>query len=134
MEIPLQHGIFAYIFAYKYNPTLAFVSLMPQADKRTQGGVQCFQIHGALYHRTGPLQHDPNVPPQFAQIFLYDPNEAIQRLQRRAKGLILALHRFIKCCQSQLNITVYLIFTVSPHQSLALKSWNSSVQYIYISV
>ncbi|KAF8424288.1 hypothetical protein EV426DRAFT_91467 [Tirmania nivea] len=41
----------------KYNSALAFVSLKYHADSRTVGGIQCFQIHGALYHLTGPLIH-----------------------------------------------------------------------------
>ncbi|KAF8421842.1 hypothetical protein EV426DRAFT_507584, partial [Tirmania nivea] len=57
----------------KYNSALAFVSLKYQADQRTQGGLQCFQVHGALYHMTGPLHHAMNMRPQFAQLFLYDP-------------------------------------------------------------
>ena len=70
----------------KYNSALAFVSLKYQPDQRTRGGLQCFQIHGALYHLTGPLQHATNVRPQFAQIFLYDPEDAIEQLRIRPGG------------------------------------------------
>jgi len=45
----------------KYNSTLAFTSLQYQPDQRTRGGLQCFQIHGALYHRAGPLEHGANI-------------------------------------------------------------------------
>ena len=36
----------------KYNSALAFASVKYQSDQRTVGGLQCFQIHGALYHLT----------------------------------------------------------------------------------
>lgn len=69
---------------------LAFTSLKYQPDECTRGGIQCFQIHGALYHRTGPLEHDANIRPQFAQIFLYDPEDAIeQQLRTRPGGHVL---------------------------------------------
>jgi len=73
----------------KYNSTLAFVSLQYQPDHRTHGGLQCFQIHGALYHREGPLEHGANVRPQFAQIFLYDPEDAISQIRQRPGGYVL---------------------------------------------
>ena len=47
----------------KHNSALAFTSLNYQPDKRTQGGLQCFQIHGALYHMAGPLEHPATCKP-----------------------------------------------------------------------
>jgi len=38
----------------KYNSALAFVSLKYQASNLISRGLQCFQIHSALYHLTGP--------------------------------------------------------------------------------
>ena len=70
----------------KYNSALAFASLKYQPDQRTRGGLQCFQIHGALYHLAGPLQHAANTRPQFAQVFLYDPEDAVQQLRCRPGG------------------------------------------------
>ena len=70
----------------KYNSALAFASLKYQPDERVRGGLQCFQIHGALYHLAGPLQHPTNMRPQFAQVFLYDPEDAIEQLRIRPGG------------------------------------------------
>ena len=44
-------------------------------DQRTANwgnGVQCFQIHGELYHLQGPLEPAEDQHPQFAQLFLFD--------------------------------------------------------------
>ena len=70
----------------KYNSALAFASLKYQPDQRVRGGLQCFQIHGALYHLAGPLQHAANIRPQFAQVFLYDPEDAVEQLHIRPGG------------------------------------------------
>ena len=70
----------------KYNSALAFASLKYQPDQRVRGGLQCFQIHGALYHLAGPLQHATNIRPQFAQVFLYDPEDAVEQLRIRPGG------------------------------------------------
>ena len=71
---------------WKYNSALAFASLKYQPDQRVRGGLQCFQIHGALYHLGGPLQHAINIRPQFAQVFLYDPQNAVEQLRIRPGG------------------------------------------------
>ena len=70
----------------KYNSALAFASLKYTPDQRVRGGLQCFQIHGALYHLAGPLQHATNTRPQFAQVFLYDPEDAVEQLRIRPGG------------------------------------------------
>jgi len=64
----------------KYNSSLAFVSLQYKPDTRTPGGLQCFQIHGALYHHGGPHDHATNVHPQFAEIFVYYPKDTILQI------------------------------------------------------
>jgi len=73
----------------KYNSALAFVSLKYQASNLTSRGLQCFQIHGALYHLTGPLEYSMNTRPQFAQIFLYDPDDAMQQFSIQLCGYVL---------------------------------------------
>src|SRR6266852_1451853 len=63
----------------EYNSSLSFTSLKYSPDKRTSllgPGIQCFQIHGALYHMQGPIEPQPDQFPQFAQLFLYDPQYA----------------------------------------------------------
>ncbi|RPA99496.1 hypothetical protein L873DRAFT_1738466, partial [Choiromyces venosus 120613-1] len=59
----------------EYNSALSFTSVKYQADTCTANwdpGVQCFQIHGELYHLQGPLEPALHNAPQFAQLFLYD--------------------------------------------------------------
>jgi len=73
----------------KYNSSLAFVSLQYKPEACTPGGLQCFQIHGALYHRGGPRDHATNVRPHFAQIFLYYPKDAIIQIQQRPGAFVL---------------------------------------------
>jgi hypothetical protein len=58
-----------------YNSALAFTSVSYNKDKRIEvsSGIQCFQIHGELFHYQGPLQPIAGKVPAFAQLFFYDP-------------------------------------------------------------
>jgi len=64
----------------RWNTIFAFTSILFNKDTRTDeigGTFQLFQIHGALYHRQGPLA--PAGGPgdaQFSQVYLYDPADA----------------------------------------------------------
>ena len=63
----------------KYNSALAFTSIKYTIDERlkqTLGGIQCFQIHGELFHLQGPLQDVDPISAQFAQLYFYDPEVA----------------------------------------------------------
>lgn len=62
----------------KYNSALAFTSVSYNKDTRVslQGGIQCFQIHGELFHFQGPLRTEDGRTPAFAQLFFYDPEYA----------------------------------------------------------
>ena len=63
----------------EYNSALSSTCIKYQADMLTANwgpGIQCFQIHGELYHLQGPLQTALHGIPQFAQLFLYDPQYA----------------------------------------------------------
>jgi len=74
----------------EYNSALSFTSLKYSPDRRASvlgAGIQCFQIHGELYHLQGPLNPLPNHQPQFAQLFLYDPHFAAQMRQRGHSNL-----------------------------------------------
>ena len=52
----------------RYNSAFAFTSVdCIQTDRGARGyGPNCFQIHGALYHRTGPLKPMTGEQPKFA--------------------------------------------------------------------
>ena len=62
----------------KYNSALAFTSISYNKDTRLSphGGIQCFQIHGELFHLQGPLRARDGRTPSFAQLFFYDPDYA----------------------------------------------------------
>ena len=60
----------------KYNSALAFTSVKYTVDGRATGGIQCFQIHGELFHLQGPLQPQDLASAQFAQLYFYDPELA----------------------------------------------------------
>ena len=57
-----------------YNSAFAFTSLdCTPSDRGARGpGVQVFQIHGALYHRSGPLAAPDGSLPRYAQLYFYD--------------------------------------------------------------
>jgi hypothetical protein len=57
-----------------YNYALAFTSVSYKKDARIDfsGGIQCFQIHGQLFHFQGPLRPALQEVPSFAQLFFYD--------------------------------------------------------------
>ena len=86
----------------KYNSALVFTSLKYKPDTHIRGGLQCFQIHGALYHMAGPLEHSINAKPQYAQLFLYDPQEAITRIQMSEGGIPLPAELQISLLQQLL--------------------------------
>ena len=63
----------------KYNSAWAFTSVKYNVDDHTYralGGIQCFQIHGELFHLQGPLQGEDHTSAQFAQLYFYDPGLA----------------------------------------------------------
>lgn len=68
-----------------YNSCLAFTSVNCDPDNRAEGrnGINCFQIHGELYHRHGPLEPQPGRLPCYAQLIFYDPECANTERMRR---------------------------------------------------
>ena len=68
----------------QYNNAFAFTSLGVNLDEkmiRATEGIYTFRIHGALYHRMGPLDPAPNEKPGWAQLYLYDSRD--ERLNQR---------------------------------------------------
>lgn len=68
-----------------YNSSLAFTSLSCTTTDRGTGrhGIQVFQIHGALYHRQGPLEEEGTTGPRYAQLYFHDPQYAADARFRR---------------------------------------------------
>ena len=60
----------------EYNSAFAFTSIKCKTTNRgvVGGGPMDFQIHGTLFHRTGPLENRTHaVPDGFAQLYFHDP-------------------------------------------------------------
>jgi hypothetical protein len=62
----------------QYNSALAFTSIGVNIDDRTlQGsGPNAFCIHGSLHHLMGSLIPPEGVQPSYAQLYIYDSEEA----------------------------------------------------------
>ena len=73
----------------QYNSALAFTSInCKTTDRNASGsGIQCFQIHGELYHMHGPLRPGPDQTPAYAQLYFYDPAYATEIRARRNRNL-----------------------------------------------
>ncbi|KAI6113316.1 hypothetical protein EDD16DRAFT_1709620 [Pisolithus croceorrhizus] len=65
----------------QYNAALAFTSLGVNAEPQVvQGsGPMSFHVHGALHHLIGALLPEAGGEPSYAQLYIYDPQEAIER-------------------------------------------------------
>jgi len=61
-----------------YNNALAMTSLGCDQDKSIHGGgPYVFKVQGRVYHRIGSLIPLPGKPPLYAQLYIYDPQEAL---------------------------------------------------------
>ena len=91
----------------QYNSALAFTSLGVQVDNSINrgGGPPTFRIHGELCHQLGSLSPRHGNNPVYAQLYIYDPQEALDhRMQRNStldpiimetlQDLILTNHRW----------------------------------------
>ena len=69
-----------------YNNALAMTSVGRQLDHSLNngGGPWIFKLHGELTHRIGSLLPSPRDPPSYAQLYIYDTEQALQyRLNNR---------------------------------------------------
>ena len=94
----------------QYNAALAFTSLGVEVDNSVNeggGGPPTFRIHGELRHQLGSLLPRSGDRPMYAQLYIYDPHEALEhRMQRnrtldpivmeRLQALILTHHRWAR--------------------------------------
>jgi len=74
----------------RWNELFAFTSIKFNMDNRINElgtGFQLFQVHGALYHRQGPLVPIGGRDALYSQIYLYDPAYAAQERTRPALEL-----------------------------------------------
>ena len=72
-----------------YNACNAFTSLGAKFDTTilTGRGPNSFIIHGELRHRTGSLLPQSDQEPSYAQLYIYDPDTALQERHRRNSHL-----------------------------------------------
>lgn len=74
---------------WKYNRAFAFTSLSAQEDHSINAGrgEPVFRIFGELYHRSGPLLPAPGRAPSYAQLYIYDPQAALDNRRSLNSGL-----------------------------------------------
>ena len=72
-----------------YNFALSFTSIGAKIDQQITctSGIYTFRIHREMYHRIGTLLPDPEIQPQFAQIYIYDTDHEIQNRSNIMFGL-----------------------------------------------
>ncbi|KZP30624.1 hypothetical protein FIBSPDRAFT_777376, partial [Athelia psychrophila] len=72
----------------QYNMALAFTSLGVQEDTRVNArGGWVFRILGQLCHLSGALAPGEGLSPQYAQLYIYDPQQALQQRMHRNSNL-----------------------------------------------
>jgi len=61
----------------EYNDALAMTSVGRDLLPIEGGGPYVVKVHGSLSHRAGSLLPAPNQPPVYAQLYIYDPDDAL---------------------------------------------------------
>lgn len=91
-----------------YNVANAFTSLGATFDDRVLGGrgPTSFTIHGELRHRTGSLLPLPGHDASYAQLYIYDPDSALEVRSRRNPQLRRDVLQTIQGCLSEVNAFV----------------------------
>ncbi|KAH7865614.1 hypothetical protein Vadar_008921 [Vaccinium darrowii] len=91
-----------------YNVANAFTSLGATFDDRVLGGrgPTSFTIHGELRHRTGSLLPLPGYDASYAQLYIYDPDSALEVRSRRNPQLRRDVLQTIQGCLSEVNAFV----------------------------
>ena len=65
---------------WRFNWALSFTSLGVNEDCSVNGpgrGPPVFRICGDLCHRSGALEPSPGQPPRYAQLYVYEPRDAL---------------------------------------------------------
>ncbi|KIH55324.1 hypothetical protein ANCDUO_14520 [Ancylostoma duodenale] len=66
-----------------YNSGLAMASMTATVETPHGVGPYCFRVHGQVYHSTGALRPLPGQPTTFAQIYIFDTEDAANELAGR---------------------------------------------------
>ena len=125
----------------QYNAAFAFTSLgcdIVSAEERNannnnnnrRGGLNAFQIHGALCHRQGHLLSVEGNASLYAQLYIYDPSYAAQRRSERNENLkngnIESLSIMLAQCNPFARIYCHAYKILSNHESFSINSEKRS--------
>ncbi|KAJ8481437.1 hypothetical protein ONZ45_g15318 [Pleurotus djamor] len=109
-----------------YNMALAFTSLGVKEDKtvnntrrRFGGSAWVFRIQGQLSHNSGALEPEPGQAASYAQLYIYDPQEALhQRMLRNSHLRQDTIHAFevLRDSDADSNATVRLRVRQPQHE------------------
>ncbi|PHZ15415.1 uncharacterized protein RHIMIDRAFT_223722 [Rhizopus microsporus ATCC 52813] len=90
----------------QHNAAFAFTSLgcdIVSNNNNNRGGLNAFQIHGALCHRQGPLTLVEGSEPSYAQLYIFDPCYAAERRQAQNNNLDPEIVRELSVMLAQCN-------------------------------
>ncbi|CAO3676925.1 hypothetical protein G6F70_008468 [Rhizopus microsporus] len=139
----------------QYNAAFAFTSLgcnIVSAEDRAnsntsnnnnnRGGLNAFQIHGALYHRQDPLIPVEGSEASYSQLYIFDPSYAAERRQARNSNfdpeIIRELSVMLAQCNPFARVYRHAHEILSNHESSNAVSYSNdqredSAPYIIIS-
>ncbi|KAL6748096.1 hypothetical protein V8C86DRAFT_1780659, partial [Haematococcus lacustris] len=99
-----------------YNCCLQVASSAIKVDRSIESGVQQIVINGTVHHRMGGLQPNAGQPPQFAQLYILDPDIQLQRrmslfgartldqeVLRDLQHMLLACNPFVQGCRTAME-------------------------------
>ncbi|XP_057482346.1 uncharacterized protein LOC130769157 isoform X2 [Actinidia eriantha] len=123
-------------YAREYNAANAFTSLGAKMDPRILAGrgPRSFTIHGELRHRTGALLPQPGHEGTYAQLYIYDPDSALNVRNRRNPHLRRDVLQTI-----QDTLLQYNVFAVKYRQAYELLNQSEQagehlIAYLHYSV
>nr|XP_047137563.1 uncharacterized protein LOC101241181 [Hydra vulgaris] len=86
-----------------YNACLSFALFTARIAPPSDHGPPCFRICGQFVHRVGNLRPDQNVLPAYCQLYVYDPNTALNFRMEQNDCCIRELMEFLQTIISQEN-------------------------------
>ncbi|XP_065679917.1 uncharacterized protein LOC105849148 [Hydra vulgaris] len=86
-----------------YNACLSFASFEAGIAPPSNHGPPCFRICGQIMHRIGNLRPDQNVSPSYCQLYVYDPNTALNFRMEQNDCCIRELMELLQTIISQQN-------------------------------
>ncbi|XP_065679083.1 uncharacterized protein LOC124814697 [Hydra vulgaris] len=86
-----------------YNACLSFASFEAGIAPPSNHGPPCFRICGQIMHRVDNLRPDQNVSPSYCQLYVYDPNTALNFQMEQNDCCIRELIELLQTIISQQN-------------------------------